>query len=184
MRTSTAFVALFVLGLLTACNQPKARDTAADNSGPLRAPGVAAAPDTLPGAPAQAPISAGLTLRPEFPAFYLDRINEAHDPLKNPATLSGNVPLEMTGFGFDGVAKAPAKGVDLDIDGRLFGTAYGSPRPDVASANKVPALGASGYKAVLPPGALKPGKHQVVVRVVTADGTGYYQSPVINFTVQ
>jgi hypothetical protein len=182
VRAAPAALALLVL--LSACDKPKDRSGVADAGGPLRSQaGAPAAPDG-PSAAAPPALSAGLKPRPEFPGFYLDRINEARDPLNIPATLPADTPLEMTGFGFDGVAMAPAKGVDLDIDGRLFGTTYGAPRPDVATNKKVPALAATGYRAVTPAGALKPGLHHVVVRVVTADGTAYYQSPVITFTVR
>jgi hypothetical protein len=92
--------------------------------------------------------------------------------------------LTMDGFGFDVVAKKPAKGVDLDVDGRLFGTTYGSPRADVATAQKVPDLVKVGYRGVIPGAILTPGEHQVSVRVVSADGTGFYASPVIKFTAR
>jgi len=186
MRTQT-LAALALAGLMAGCSQPKDRNAQEDSGGPLRTSGATATSgpsSTAPAGPVAPAISASLKPRPEFPAFYLDRINQIHDPLKTPGTVDGNAPIEMSGFGYDVVAKAPAKGIDLDIDGQLFGTTYGSPRPDVASAAKVPALTATGYQVTLPPGALKAGPHQVVVRVVAADGQSYYQSPVIHFTVR
>jgi hypothetical protein len=92
--------------------------------------------------------------------------------------------MEFAGFAFDGVAKKPAKGVDLDIDGHLFGATYGSPRADVARAKGIAELDHTGYKATLSPGTLPPGPHSVMVRVVSVDGTQYDQSPVIKFTVR
>jgi hypothetical protein len=121
----------------------------------------------------------------QFPAFYLDRVGTIFDPLKKPgSSVAGNAPIDMSGFAFDTVAKAPSKGVDLEVDGRLYGSTYGSSRPDVAAANKNPALTMTGYKATFAPGALSAGPHEVVVRVLTADGKAYYKSPTIKFTVQ
>ena len=179
MRPTSAISAALAVG----CDKPAHRDDA-NLAKPLTVPGAQApAAASAPG-DMVAPLSAGLPVRREFPGFYLDRINAAKDPLNYPATVSGDAPIEMTGFGFDVVASAPAKGIDLVIDGKPYGAVYGSPRPDVANAKKVPALAPSGYHMTLPPGTLAKGPHKVVVRVLTADGSAYYQSPVIGFTVQ
>jgi len=176
-----ALAVLVLAGLTAACDKPAKRPDA-NLAKPLTVPG-AAAPATGAGGVMVDPQSAGLPARPEFPGFYLDRINTAKDPLNSPAVVSGAAPIEMTGFGFDVVAKAPAKGVDLVIDGKPYGAVYGTPRPDVAADKKVPALAATGYHMTLPGGTLAKGPHKVVVRVLTADGSAYYQSPVISFTV-
>ena len=90
----------------------------------------------------------------------------------------------LDGFGFDPVAKAPAKGVDVVIDGKAYGAAYGGSRPDVASYFKAPGLTATGFTATLPAGSLAMGPHTAVVRVVAADGKGYFEGPTIAFTVR
>ena len=186
MRPTSALRAglagLILAGLAAACDKPAHRPD--PNLGkPLTVPGAPAAVAAAGGVMV-APQSVGLPPRPEFPAFYLDRINSAKDPLNFPALVSGGAPIEMTGFGFDVVAKAPAKGIDLVIDGKPYGAVYGAPRPDVAADKKIPALAATGYHMTLPGGTLTKGPHQVVVRVLTADGSAYYQSPVISFTVE
>jgi hypothetical protein len=134
-----------------------------------------------PRRPAPCPAAA---LRPEFPGFYLDHIGTALDPLKNPATVEASAALVFDGFAYDPVSKQPAKGVDVEVDGKLYPTAYGTARPDVAAYTKNPALGPVGYKGQLPAGTLAAGPHQARVRIVSTDGTAYYQSPVINFTVR
>jgi len=53
----------------------------------------------------------------------------------------------------------------------------------VASYFKVPGLTATGYTATLPAGSLAKGPHAVTVRVIAADGQGYFESPRIAFTV-
>ena len=54
----------------------------------------------------------------------------------------------------------------------------------VASYFKAPALVNTGYTVTLPAGAVRPGRHQVIVRVVSADKTGYFDSVVIGFVAK
>jgi hypothetical protein len=82
------------------------------------------------------------------------------------------------------VAKVPAKGVDVVIDGKAFPATYGQPRQDVATFTKVPALVPVGFTVTLPAGALAVGEHVAVVRVVAADGLGYFEAPAIKFQIQ
>jgi hypothetical protein len=147
-------------------------------------------PFAAPPAPAAAPVageglSAGLPKRPQVPAFTLDHAGAASDPLnRQPAVTPGGTPTVFDGFGFDGLAKAPAKGVDVVIDGKAYGTAYGATRADVAAYFKTPGLAGVGFTATAPAADLAPGPHTVVVRVITADGTAYYESPPIAFVVK
>ncbi len=130
------------------------------------------------------PDGAGPAAAPEFPGFYLDRVGSAPDPLnQQPAATAGAAPIMLSGFGFDPVAKLPAKGVDVAIDGKAYGTEYGRPREDVANFHKVPALTATGFAATLPADALAKGPHTATVRVIAADGKGYFESPAIPFQV-
>ena len=129
--------------------------------------------------------SAGLPRRPEFPGFYLDHAGAAADPLnRQPAVTPAGRSAIFDGFGFDPVAKAPARGVDLVIDMHVYATVYGQARPDVASFNKVPGLAPVGFTMTLPAGLLAPGAHSVAVRVIAADGRGYFEGPPISFQVK
>ena len=100
-----------------------------------------------------------------------------------PEVTPGYAPIVLSGFGFDPVAKAPAKGVDVVIDGKAYAATYGGAREDVANYFKTPGLAATGYALTLPAGFLVNGPHKVVVRVIAADGQGYFESPAIPFTV-
>jgi hypothetical protein len=130
-------------------------------------------------------LSHGLARRRELAGFSLDHAGAAQDPLnKRPAVTPAGRPILLDGFGFDPVAKAPAMGVDVVVDGTAYGTTYGSARPDVASYTKTPGLVKVGFAATLPAGALAPGPHIAVVRVVAADGKSYYEGVAIPFGVQ
>lgn len=169
-------VAALSAGALAACDNPKPRKVPAD---PMALPPPPAAPAAAPGAG----MSPDLPRRSELPGFYLDRVGQAPDPVsKQPAATPGDQPIVISGFGFD-PAKVPAKGVDVAIDGKAYGATYGGARPDVANYFKVPALAATGYSLTLPAGTLADGPHNVTVRVIAADGTAYFESPSVPFTV-
>jgi len=170
-------VAVLVTLALTACDNPKPRQIPPD-------PMAKALPPAGPVAPPKDGMTQGLAKRTEVASFYLDRVGEALDPLnKQPAGTPGDAAILMSGFGFDPVAKAPAKGVDVVIDGKAYAAAYGAAREDVANYFKTPGLAATGYAVTLPAGFLVNGPHKVAVRVIAADGKGYFESPAIPFTV-
>lgn len=173
MKTAlTPLVALSVLAL-AGCDQPKPRP--ADAAG-------GPAPAAAPAQPAAA--SAGLAKREEMAGFSLDVINDAADPVNKPATISAAGPVTFSGFGFDPVAKAPAAAVDIVVDGVAYPTQYGHQRADVGAYFKTPALENTGFTVTLPPGVVKPGQHQAIVRVVAADKSGYFDSVAIGFVAQ
>ncbi len=167
-------VAASVLAV-AACDQPKPRPVEPKAEAP-----IAAAP--APAAPAGA--SVGLAKRAEMAGFSLDVINDAKDPVNTPATISAGGPVTFSGFGFDPVAKTPGAAVDIVIDGVAYPTTYGHQRGDVAAYFKAPALENTGFTVTLPAGAIKAGPHQAVVRVVSADKTGYFDSVTIGFVAQ
>ncbi|HEX3365915.1 hypothetical protein [Phenylobacterium sp.] len=164
--------AMAALGL-AACEQGKPRHPPPDP--------MALAPAAAPTAPTGG-LSAGLTKRAETAGFFLDHIGQSVDPRgKPPAVTAADAPILLDGFGFDPVAKAPAKGVDVVIDGKTYGAKYGAARQDVGNFFKNPALVNVGFTTTLPAGTLAAGSHVVVVRVVAADGLGYFDSPEIPF---
>jgi hypothetical protein len=146
-----------------------------------------AAPPPPPGpaAPPTQGASAGLPARPEAPAFTIDRIGDALDPLnRRPAVTAAGQPTLISGFGLDAVAKAPGKGLDVVVDDKAYGAVYGAERPDVAAYFKVPGLAKVGFTTTLPAGALAVGQHTAFVRVVAADGKGYFAGQKIHFQVR
>jgi hypothetical protein len=170
--------AVLALLALTACDNPKPRQVPPD---PMAR---ALPPPAGPIGPPKDGATPGLAKRTEVAAFYLDRVGEALDPLnKQPAGTPGDAPIQLSGFGFDPVAKAPAKGVDVVIDGKAYAATYGGARDDVANYFKTPGLSATGYTVTLPAGFMVNGPHKVAVRVIAADGKGYFESPAIPFTV-
>ena len=159
---------------LAACDQPKPRPAE-----PAAPPPAASAAPAVPAA-----ASANLPKRAEMAGFSLDVINDAKDPVNTPARISAAGPVTLTGFGFDPVAKTPGAAVDIVIDGVAYPTSYGHQRKDVADYFKTPALENSGFTVTLPAGVIKPGPHQAVVRVVSADKTGVFDSVTIGFVAQ
>ncbi|MDB5426731.1 MAG: hypothetical protein JWP23_2826 [Phenylobacterium sp.] len=162
---------------LAACDEAKPRDPPPD---PFAAPAAKAEAVAPTGG-----LSKGLPKRPQLAGFSLDRIGAASDPLnRQPAVTPAARPIVLDGFGFDPVTRAPGKGVDVVIDGKAYGAAYGRGRQDVASYFKAPGLLNVGFTTTLPAAALSRGAHTAAVRVVAADGKGYYEGLPIRFEVK
>jgi hypothetical protein len=167
---------LACLTALAACDSPKPREVP---------PPPAAATAPAAAAPVAKGMTEGLARLDGAPNFYLDQIGQAVDPVnKRPAVTAASQPLVIIGFAYDGGQMAPAKGVDVVIDGVARPAAYGQPRPDVASYLKAPKLTDVGYNLTLPPGAIAPGEHRLSVRVVAADGSGYAETAEVPFTIR
>lgn len=169
--------AVLICGLaLGACEKGKPRHVPVDPMAVTPPPAVAAPGEGM---------SAGLPKRPELAGVSLDRIGAAPDPLnRKPVVTPAGQATEFAGFAFDPVAKAPGRGVDVVVDDKAYGAAYGGTRLDVASYFKQPGLSAVGFTMTLPAGALAAGDHQVELRVVAADGKSFYASPIYAFTVK
>ncbi len=159
---------------LAACDQPKPRPAQPQAEASIAAP--------TPEAPVGA--SVGLPKRAEMAGFSLDVISDAKDPVNTAATISAAGPVTFAGFGFDPVTRTPGAAIDLVIDGVAWPTSYNHRRGDVATYFKAPALENSGFTVTLPAGAIKAGPHQAIVRVVSADRTGYFDSVSIGFVAR
>jgi hypothetical protein len=163
---------------LTGCDRPKPRHLPPD-------PMAQGPPPVGPVAPPTEGLSKGLAKRSEPAGFFLDHAGAAADPRsRQPAVTPADRPIVLDGFGFDPVARTPGKGVDVVVDGKAYGAAYGAARKDVATYFKAPGLVDVGFKAILPVGTLAAGRHTVTVRVVAADGKGYFDSPAVPFEVR
>lgn len=165
-------LAAIPLMALSACDNPKPRPGAA------AAAAQASAPTVTP------PASVGLKARPEAAMFSLDLINEAPDPRSKAGVIRGGVPVTFAGWAYDPVGKTAAKAVDIVIDGVAYGARYRQPRADVASYFKNENLTETGFAATLPASAVVRGAHTVVIRVVAADGAGYFDGAPIDFQVR
>jgi hypothetical protein len=178
LKPSVLALAAFSLLALDACEKGKPRHPPPD-------PMAVMAPPTGLAAKGPAPHSLGLPKRPEQAAFSIDRINQDKDPLnRQPAFVSAGEALVFQGFGYDPVAKAPGRGVDLVVDGTAYGTGYGAGRADVAAAAKNPGVTSVGFKTTLPSGLVAVGAHHAVVRVIAVDGKGYFDGLPIAFEVR
>jgi hypothetical protein len=163
------------LAALAACDRAKPRP-------PPPPGGPPGARQDIPTPPAAG--SVGLKRQPGMAGFSLDLINQAADPLNRPATVAADGPVTMSGFGYDPVAKAPGKAVDLVLDGVAYPTTYGSSRADVAAYTREPALAKTGFQVTIPAGVVKPGAHTAIVRVVSADGAGFTDGATIAFAAK
>lgn len=172
MKAALPFATLFVLAL-AGCDNPKPRPTAAPPPN-LAAPTVKVAP----------PASAGLPKRAEMAVISLDLINDAQDPLNRPAAIKAGVPVTFSGFGFDPVAKAAGKGLDIVVDGVAYGTTYGHERQDVAGYFETEAVIKTGFTATLPASVNTPGPHKAIIRVVAADGAAYFDSVTYDYVAK
>jgi ADP-heptose:LPS heptosyltransferase/GT2 family glycosyltransferase len=116
--------------------------------------------------PAAFRASASVAHAPEIPAvraadirLQLDtpelEADQAREILRGALTISGWV-----------VARTGVEGVDIMCDGKLLGHAHlGMRREDIGAAfSDFPDSLFAGYALVLPPGALPPGRHAIIVR--------------------
>lgn len=172
MKAALPFATLIALAL-AGCDNPKPRPAAAPPPY-LAASAVKVAP----------PASAGLPKRPEMAVISLDLVNEAQDPLNRPATIKAGVPVTFSGFGFDPVAKAAGKGLDIVVDGVAYGTTYGHERQDVAGYFKTEAVIETGFTVTLPASVNTPGPHKAIIRVVAADGAAYFDSVTYDYVAK
>lgn len=84
--------------------------------------------------------------------------------------------FKIAGFAVDDVGVAPAAGVLILVDGKAFVASYGGDRPDIANALKNDNYLKSQFYAEVPTDALANGLHDVTLRVIAADRSGYYAS--------
>jgi hypothetical protein len=111
---------------------------------------------------------------------YIDNI-DGRSLATGTATAPSNQSLTVTGWAVDAPAHRKASAVYIDLDGHLFPAFYGSERRDVAAASKEPAYGNSGFRGQIS-GA--PGSHKVSLRIVNAEGTGYYAGPAFQLNLK
>jgi hypothetical protein len=100
-------------------------------------------------------------------ASYLDQFGPHRDPLRlSNIVVRCDEDLVISGWAVDSGQRRPAAAVDLVLDGISYRTAVRVPRADVARAQGDYGCLASGFNARFPPGVLKPGPHQLDVRIL------------------
>ena len=117
--------------------------------------------------------------------YSLDQFNEISTPLtKPPVRLPADATLMLRGWAVDRNARRPAAGVEIEINGKVYPCSYGGERADVAAYFQQPAYRYSGFVLDLPATTVGKGKHDLRVRVVSADGKTFRRSVVFQFEVE
>ena len=108
----------------------------------------------------------------------VDQIGLSRAPFgATPSSIRSAEDSKVSGWAVDGPGRAPAAGVDIVIDRIVFPSIYGSHRNDVAQYFKRPDYRDTGFTATIPANSVPRGEHWLSLRVVTADGRCYFQSP-------
>jgi hypothetical protein len=90
--------------------------------------------------------------------------------------------VKISGWALDHLHRSPATGVDVALDRSLIPATYGLVRPDVAAYFQRRGYEESGFIAVVPASSLPAGEHWLGLRVVSFDGSCYYQASSIRVT--
>ena len=108
----------------------------------------------------------------------VDQIGLSRAPIgATPVSIRSAEDSKVSGWAVDAPSRAPASGVDIVIDRMVFPAVYGAHRNDVAQYLGRPNYRDTGFNATIPANALSRGEHWLSLRVVTADGRCYFQSP-------
>lgn len=122
------------------------------------------------------PVPPGEGLAAATPFFFDWVVNET-GPVRfenRHASIMRGTKFEISGWAVDGPAGRPAAGVVVVIDGREFPATYGSDRQDVGKHFGNQVMAPSGFAVTLKGDDLAPGRHTLTIRVVSADGRGFY----------
>jgi hypothetical protein len=126
--------------------------------------------------------TASLKLLATAPLYNLETIGDVVNPFgRARLTVNTSVPLKISGWAVDAIAREAASGVDIVIDQKPFAARYSVNRPDVAGYFHTPAYRRSGFELVVPATQLSAGQHSLLLRIIDQQGTGYFQSPSLSF---
>jgi hypothetical protein len=137
------------------------------------------------GPPPATGLSSNLQLKKVPPLYNLEQIGDVVNPFtKQPVKIAATGDLLVSGWAVDVEAKDLGKGVDVVIDGTPLAANYPSDRGDVATFYKNPAYAKAGFQLVMPASDLSKGAHSLLVRIITKDGTAYYQGLPVAIVVE
>lgn len=164
--SSSKLTLLLVAALLAGCGQEKQASPA---------PTVA---DKTPTAAAPTPETfENITTKLDSPAFgSVDGINDVTSPKAGSTIAIKGDKITIGGNFVDAVKGDTATAVVVVIDGKYFATTYGGERPDIAKAHNNPKYLKSQFYVEIPTVAVGPGSHQLKIRVIAKDRSGYYES--------
>lgn len=121
-----------------------------------------------------------ITTRLIDPAFGgVDGINGVTSPKPGSVIQIGGEKIEIAGNYVDAVKGEAAAGVVVMIDNKPFVAIYGGERPDIAKAHNNPKYLKSQFYAEVPISAVGKGIHDLKIRVIANDKSGYYESGLI-----
>jgi hypothetical protein len=118
------------------------------------------------------------------PRFFVDQIGAVSSPATDKEiSINSSGPLMVGGWAADpsGVA---VSGVEVTIDQKPYFTTYGVERPDVALALKNSTYNKFGFQFNTPASQFSNGTHDLTVRIINKDRTGYFETPVYHLRVQ
>ena len=98
----------------------------------------------------------------------------ASQAVSNSGELSEQGQYAIVGWAVDPALNGPARGVCLVLDGRLdprAASSFGGARPDVAAAYNNDRLLRSAYMIAISPDSLSPGRHEIQVAAISAEGS-------------
>ncbi len=154
----------------------------------LLAAGCGAPPVEKSSQPATAPpggSSGSLKRSASAPLYYLDRVGETVNPFeKQPVKVDVAGELTLSGWAVDPDHKAAPGGVEVVIDGTPYRAIHNLSRQDVADYFKVPAYEKAGYKFSMAASLLAKGQHQLMVRVISSDGTYFFEGAGLSLRVE
>ena len=112
------------------------------------------------------------------PTAYVmvDVLNGVTSPKSGSVTPVTGASFQIAGFAVDQAHEKAAAGVVVLVDQKAFVTKFGGERPDIAAALKSPNYLHSQFWAEIPTAGLAKGLHDISLRVVAADRSGYYVS--------
>lgn len=163
MKNITIWIILSVSILLAACGESDhASDTKAVNAAPVQ--------DNF----------AQITTRLSSPAYGgVDVINGVMSPKSGSVVTVTGEKIEIAGNYVDAVKGEAAAGVLVLIDDKPYVSNYGGERPDIAKALNNPKYLKSQFYVAVPSATVGAGLHNLKIRVIAADKSGYYESDLI-----
>ncbi len=149
-------------------------------SSPKSAPGAAQAGPSGTSTPPPTVVIGTLTKSPARTQVELDTLNDGPFPAPQapPTRIPAASPVTVRGWAIDAPNNTLAGGVIVSVDDTLSVRAdYGQDRQDVADFLKNPAVRKCGFVVRFPPGMIPSGTHTLTIKVLTNDGSAYYQAP-------
>lgn len=116
----------------------------------------------------------------DAPAFgAVDGINDVISPAPGSTISIDGEKIVIAGNFVDAIKGDVASGVVVLIDDKKFLAIYGGDRPDIAQALNNPKYIKCQFYVEIPTASVGVGVHDLRIRVVAADRSGYYESALI-----